>query len=341
MTMQVVFRADGGADVGAGHIQRCRALAQALVLSGSNCLFASTPESQTLLPEDACRQFTWTDVQPDADAQAVGRSVSRLVDWLVVDHYGLDAKFEQSARAWAKRIMVIDDVPGRQHDCDLLLDQNQTNEKAWRNLVPPMAAVLAGPRYALLRREVSDVIAARGARQSRVVLVFGASDPHSMTERLLPSVVEALPDSWTLDVVAGPANTRHETLRAMCASLGAEFHHAPRDIVAIFAQSRIAITAGGSTCWELCALGVPILVVVDSNNQEGVAFTVTSAGAGVPFRGSDADMAQKLARSVRELVADPERQKRMGQVGRSLVDGQGPRRVVDAMLAKAQKEVAT
>jgi len=337
MTTRVLFRADGGSTVGAGHMQRCRALAQALVSSGANCAFASTPESRAMLPQDAIRQFSWNDVAPGDNAEAIGRSVGGSVDWLVVDHYGLGDEFERPARRWAKKIMVVDDVPLRRHDCDLLLDQNQTDEKSWRGLVPPAAAVLAGPRYALLRREIADAMMDNRHAGSRAVLTLGAADPHHITERLLPAVKQALPPSWTLDVIAGPANIRCEVLQDMCGKLGAAFHHAPRDLAAIFARASIAITAGGSTCWEFAALGVPMVIVVESDDQRKVAATVTGAGAGVPAGDCDRDIEQRLARAVRDLAADPQRQEQMSRAGRRLVDGEGPRRVAEVMLASIRK----
>ena len=321
-------------------MQRCRALGQTLVASGVECSFASTPESRTALPDEAQRLFAWIDVARDADARAVGLSAGGSADWLVVDHYGLDYTFERAARSWAQQVMVIDDLP-RPHDCDLLLDQNQNDEKRWCGLVSAEAKVLAGPRYALLRRDICDAIVARPEPQPRAIMVFGAADPRRLTERLLPAVAKALPSSWALDVITGPVNMRHEKLREMCKSLNAAFYHAPRDIAAKFARSRLAVTAGGSTCWEFAALGVPMVIVIDSNDQEIVGVTAANAGAGVSVGSSEDNVDARVAQAVSDLIEDRQRLRAMSLAGRKLVDGQGPRRVADAMLnSVAKNEVA-
>lgn len=316
-------------------MQRCRALAEALASCGAACSFASARGSRSTLPDEAQRLFAWIDVERDDDAQVVGRSVGGSADWLVVDHYALGWAFERTARSWANQIMVIDDMP-RPHDCDLLLDQNQNDERPWRSLISAEAKILAGPRYALLRRDISDAIGCPG-RQPRAVMVFGSADPRRSTEYLLPVIAKSLPDSWTLDVIAGPMNVRHEKLREMCRRLGADFHHAPTEIAKIFARSSLAVTAGGSTCWELAALGVPMVIVIESDNQKVVGMTVTNAGAGVAVSSNEGEADAQIACSVRDLTAEPRRLLAMSVAGRKLVDGLGPRRVIDEMLHQARK----
>ena len=176
--MQVVFRADGGADIGAGHIQRCRALAQALVSSGANCLFASTPESQP-----CCRRMLAANLPGLTSSRTPMRKPSAVASagrwtgwWWTTTGWTPNSNgppVPGPSASWSSMM-----CPGAQHDCDILLDQNQTDEKTWREIVPPMAAVLAGPRYACCAGKFQMPWRHAANPNRAAVLVFGASDPH-------------------------------------------------------------------------------------------------------------------------------------------------------------------
>lgn len=67
----------------------------------------------------------WLGTSQAADAQKTLQALSAQTwDWLVVDHYALDARWESALRGMVRRILVIDDLADRVHDCDVLLDQN-------------------------------------------------------------------------------------------------------------------------------------------------------------------------------------------------------------------------
>ena len=97
----------------------------------------------------------WLDVDWQTDAaQTLTALQVEPVGWLVVDHYALDSRWERELRPTCRRLMVIDDLADRSHDCDLLLDQNLGREAAdYAGLVPPDSMILVGPKYALLRPE--------------------------------------------------------------------------------------------------------------------------------------------------------------------------------------------
>ena len=123
---QAVFRADASPEIGGGHVMRCLALAEALEATGGwRCGFATRPESGAMVPSIrtlGCDPLELVGPAGD-EPQALAGGWPGGCDLLVVDHHRREARFERACRPWARRIMVIDDLADRHHDCDLLLDQ--------------------------------------------------------------------------------------------------------------------------------------------------------------------------------------------------------------------------
>ena len=174
--MHIVFRTDASLQIGTGHVMRCLTLAQALLERGAQCSFicrehpgnlidlirqrgflvyALRCDQDWVVQENTPSHAGWlgADWQADAEESKVG-AAKTAIDWLIVDHYALDRRWEHAMRAHCRHIMVIDDLADRPHDCDLLLDQNLgRNLKDYDGLLEGKAKTLIGPQYALLRHE--------------------------------------------------------------------------------------------------------------------------------------------------------------------------------------------
>ena len=173
---QIAFRTDASDQIGTGHFMRCLTLADGLKQRGAQICFVSChlPEQlrsilvakghefvlldsvQNALALDELAHAHWLGGTQAEDAADTIRALSdRILDWLVVDHYALDFRWESALRQTAKKIMVIDDIADRQHDCDVLLDQNfyADMQTRYTGKVPSHCRLLLGPRYALLRDE--------------------------------------------------------------------------------------------------------------------------------------------------------------------------------------------
>ncbi|RME63691.1 MAG: UDP-2,4-diacetamido-2,4,6-trideoxy-beta-L-altropyranose hydrolase, partial [Alphaproteobacteria bacterium] len=171
--MRAAFRVDASRAIGTGHVGRCLTLAAALRDAGGDALFLCRAHDGHLnakieeagfpvlsLPkrndtDDDLAHSHWLGATQADDAKAsIAALAGHRIDWLVVDHYGLDARWESALRRHAHRILAIDDLADRSHDCDLLLDQNFFLDAASRydGLLPDHCRPLLGPRYAVLRR---------------------------------------------------------------------------------------------------------------------------------------------------------------------------------------------
>jgi UDP-2,4-diacetamido-2,4,6-trideoxy-beta-L-altropyranose hydrolase len=331
----VLLRCDGSPEIGMGHLMRCRALAAAFAALGWRHRFAVTGESAALLAESDPIVVPAGLDGACAVAQAV---TANKVDCLVVDHYGLEGRFEAAARGSAGTLLVIDDLADRPHACDLLADANPERVAAdYAHLTDAGTRLLLGPRYALLRGEFARRRPAtpRRARPvaERLLITLGGVDWDNASQWVLETLphVEGPPLNTLL--VVGPANPHRQVLAALAPALGVEIAVDPPDLAGLMLAADIAIAAPSTSFWELACLGVPALLLMTADNQRLVARAAENAGTAIVLGENHHVDARKLAAAVTALAADPARRQRLSDAGRNLVDGSGAARVADAVAA--------
>lgn len=305
---RLVIRADANPRIGTGHVMRCLALAQAWCDAGGAATFVCAE-----LPEALEQRLRGEGMEVVRGTEIVE------ADWVVLDGYQFTVADQ---RAVAGRLLVIDDhAHAAEYAADLVLDQNLGASPAD---YATTARLLLGPRYALLRREFRQGRAhERIIGDGRNVLVtLGGADPDDVTTR----VVEAL-QGMNVDarVVVGASNP-HDVPGAL---------RNVTNMPELMAWADVAISAAGSTSWELAFFGLPSLVVALAENQRPVAERLDAAGVARTLGWH----AEVTPRSIREalasLLADRDARAEMSQRGRALVDGEGASRVVAEMLAPA------
>lgn len=341
--MRVALRADASTLLGAGHVMRCLALADELRRQGAATQFVCRRQAGDLselieahghplirLPAEAA--------DPRADAEQCLAALDP-VDWLVVDHYRLDAVWETALRAKARRILAIDDLADRRHDCDLLLDQNYRPEAQTRyaGLLPPACVGLYGPRYALLRPEFAArraVALRRDGTVRRILVFFGGADAEGVSLKALEALRQLSRPEIAVDVVVGRANPHLTQIDTACRALpGAVLHVQSDDMAGLMAKTDLAIGAGGTASWERCCLGLPCLTLGIAENQYGPAAALAEAGAQLYLGPAAAVGSTRLAALLDQVIGLPEWLRHMASQAMALVDGRGTARVASRLLA--------
>lgn len=356
----VIFRADASLTMGAGHVMRCLTLADGLKARGPECVFICREHPGNLLDMIRARGFAahalpmggegdsvegspahaaWLGATREADAeQCLALLDGRAIDWLVVDHYALDARWERRLRPACRKLMVIDDLADRPHDCDLLLDQNLGRRpEDYADRVPGHCRILAGPVYALLRPEFAALreysLARRAApRLERLLISLGGVDKDNVTGRVLEALKDCvLTDGLRITVVMGARAPWIEEVRSLARGMpwATEVRVDVNDMAGLMADSDLAIGAAGGTAWERACLGLPCLLLVLADNQRPGAEALGVAGGVIPLDGGPA-LAGEL-RLALERFLDPARLRDMGIAISRVADGLGVGRVVRAM----------
>jgi UDP-2,4-diacetamido-2,4,6-trideoxy-beta-L-altropyranose hydrolase len=353
--MRVAFRTDVSSQIGTGHFMRCLALADELkkqrvqirfvsrdlsahlrdMLDAKDmeCVSLSTSFGQEL--GDELAHSDWLGNSQAQDAQATTQALAdHMWDWVVVDHYALDVRWESAIRASTKKIMVIDDLADREHGCDVLLDQNFYVDMLTRynGKVPEHCQLLLGPRYALLReefRKFREQLKPRTGAIKRILVSFGGVDAGNytgLTLEALTTVSAALP----VEVIIGAQHPYREQIQHECARVGYTCYVQTARMAELMAEADLAIGAGGTAMWERCCLGLPSIVLCVADNQRkqivdaaesGLLYTLTSAN----------NLLEMIGHHINSLLENPTLLKLISNTGMKMVDGKGATRAVRAM----------
>lgn len=270
-----------------------------------------------------------------ADADWLADTAAAMgADWVVTDGYGFDADYQQRVHAADACQLVVDDYGHSERYCaELVLNQNLSATAAMYRERSAHTRLLLGPDYAMLRREFSATPphAAPADRASRLLVTMGAADPHNTTARILAGIALVDDAALRVRVVVGPSNPRAAELRAQLNDSRIVLVDASQNMAEHMAWADMAVTAAGSTTYELCCMGVPSLVVVLADNQQPVARSLGQAGAAVELGWHHALTADAVATAIVALCPDRERRQALARHGRQLVDGRGCDRVVAAL----------
>ncbi len=279
----------------------------------------------------------WLGVSQERDAaETIAALTEAKPDWLVVDHYGLDAEWEERVRSHVVKLMVIDDRTDRRHDCDVLLNQNYSTDGGERSarLVGPACMLLSGPRYALLREEYlarRRLRRQRDGRIRRVLVFFGGSDPANMTSLALGVLSAPEFSRWECDVVVGANHPNRKAIEEQASGRPLTTVHGPREHLADFMmQADLAIGAVGTTTWERMCLGLPTVAISIADNQRPVSEALATAGL-IKYVGHMSD-ANSLSRALRELTNSEGWLTDTSATNEIVVDGLGLPRVVETLL---------
>ncbi len=289
---------------------RCLTLAKALHARGAKCTFICREHEGHLIEKIRQEGFAcvaiaksteihgmddtngpvlahanWLRASWQHDAQQTIQALgAKRVDWLVVDHYALDKRWEESLRSYARKIMVIDDLADRHHDCDLLLDQNLAAnfETRYQHLLPGHCATLLGPQYALLQHEYAELhprTPPRTGQVKRILVFFGGANQQNLTGRTVSAFLKLKRDDIKLDVVVSSNSPHAAEIQEQAQShANITVHDALPTLAPLIMQADLAIGASGVTSWERCCLGLPSLVITLAENQKPIAAELNERG---------------------------------------------------------------
>lgn len=355
--MDVAFRVDASRQIGTGHFMRCLTLADGLRECGvrvrfvsrqmpdhlEKLLMAAGHELARLHPPGAAgadagiRHAGWLGTSQERDADDTVAVLSgRRWDWMVVDHYSLDARWETTVRAAAGQIAAIDDIADRAHDCDLLLDQNMhpRSEQRYAGKVPGRGTLLLGPRYALLRKEfrtARESLRVRGPDIGRILVFFGGADASDRTSGAVEALAGLGLPFLKADVVVGLSHPNRDRIAAQCSRHGYLLHVQTEHMAELIAAADLGIGAGGSATWERCCLGLATLAFCTADNQREQLEAAACAGLVYAPAVTDSDWIGAVRRHVMTLIENPPLRQALSAAGMRSVDGLGTMRMLEAL----------
>lgn len=311
--MKIVIRADASLQIGTGHVMRCLTLAEALKNQGAEIEFICRAHEGHLLERIAQQGFKthallnskiiagsepkvevrklqgrekiygvkWLGSTQQEDAvQCKPILNATKPDWLIIDHYAIDQRWHSWLKGTYKKLMVIDDLADRKHQCELLLDQTYGRQaKEYTELVPEKCQMLLGSKYALLRPEFAQWRGYSLQRRAKpefkkLLITMGGVDPDNVTGQILKALKRcSIPQEVEITAVLGATAPHLESVKRQAETMPykTQVKANVSNMAEIMANSDVAIGAAGATTWERCCLGLPSLQIVLADNQKTIA----------------------------------------------------------------------
>ena len=353
--LRIAFRTDANEMIGTGHFMRCLTLADELSLQGSDICFVSRglpahlrlmlderqiplhvlPALVSVKSMDELQHAHWLGTSQAHDAQQTIHMVgTNKLDWLVIDHYALDRRFETLLRSVTKNILVIDDLADRVHDCDLLVDQNfySNQEIRYQGIVPSHCQMLLGPTYALLRPEFKEArqrMKFRSGEVRNILVFFGGVDADNNTGKAL-EILTGLQLNIEMNVVIGEQHPNRIEIEKVCELHQFNCHVQTSQMATLMSKADLAIGAGGTTVWERFCLGLPSFCIATAENQKQQLNDLQLAG----YVNSEAEgelSTLALTNFLDNMSSQPALLTRLSEKVATLVDGSGSTKTAAAI----------
>jgi UDP-2,4-diacetamido-2,4,6-trideoxy-beta-L-altropyranose hydrolase len=334
-----MVRCDASVAAGTGHVMRCLALSQAWMDAGGQTGYvcAALPQALAARISEENIAIRKLECEPGSSqdlADTIRQARAVRADWIVVDGYHFGPEYQRALAETGLKVILIDDGGAAHQYADFVVNQNLYADESLYPSRAPHTRLLLGCEFALLRREFWEWRARdREVRsEARNVLVtLGGADAKNTSLSVLNALIRTRKTCLEVTVLTGSANPHEDSIRRLveASTIPIRVEHAVSDMPSRMAWADVAISAAGSTTWELLFMGLPSLLVTQAENQQPIARAVGLAGAAVTL---DADHFENWSSTIVRVVEDAALRGHLSRVGRGLVDGWGAHRVVREVL---------
>lgn len=337
----LIIRVDASPQIGMGHLMRCLALAQAWKDAGGRVMFITVYEgddSLQRLREEGFGIYLLGYAYPNPADWNVTKEFlfGHSNAWVVLDGYHFDESYQRWIKESGHRLLAIDDLADLKHYyADIVLNQNLTAEQLHYSC-EPYTQLLLGTCYALLRREFLGWKSWKrevSETAQRVLVTLGGGDPENHTLKVIEALQKVDVANLEAKVVIGVSNPHADILGEAVkkSHIAIDLIRNAADMPQLMAWADVAVSAGGSTVWELAFMGLPSIILVWADNQRDVAKELDTAGV-VLNLGWCADVTSAdIAEALLLLLKGKNLRVGMALQGQELVDGGGAERVVNFM----------
>jgi len=309
--MKIFIRADGGEEIGLGHIMRTLVLAMKLKINHSItyiCLNYKGFEKGIAVIENS--KLNVVKIQKEKEV------FNYSGDLIIVDKYSLDKEYYKNLKSFYKKVVSIDDNNELDfYYSDIVINQNLYAPKLQYNC-SSTTELLLGSRYALLRDEFVDERPIVIRKEIKDILVtLGGSDRNNITEKVIKELIDS---RYKLHIIVGNGFTSFNELKKYSGENITLYRKVKMSKV--MKKCDFAISAYGSTIYELCYLGLPSLGIISADNQKRLGEELNSNGIVDKF------IFGKIESQIKDM--NYEKRVKLSKAMRSIVDGKGAERVL-------------
>lgn len=340
----LVIRADADAQIGNGHLMRCFAFAEYCKAIAKKITFITSCNNEVLLTRLQTNGFYVERLKKSYPNPEDWKVVSRILAddssaWIVLDGYHFDSSYQLRIKDEGHPLIVVDDMNHLHHYyADILLNQNIGAENL-KYSCEPYSHLLLGTRYVILRREF---LTWKGWKREtpqiarKLMVTLGGSDPNNVTLKIIQTLTKLKISGLHVKVVAGPSHSQISTLHkaANHADFPVEIFHNAQKMADLMAWADLAISAAGTTCWEMAFMGVPFATIILAKNQEKIAEGLDNASAAINLGWHSELTSGVITDCLLNLIGNKDKRTELILNGNKLVDGLGVERVLNQMVIK-------
>ena len=332
-----MIRADATPTMGAGHMMRCIALAEAWKRNNGHVLFVSAASVPFALQRIRREGFELELLRAEAGSwedATLSKAIAeaRQARWMAIDGYHFGEDYLNTVGAKGSKLLLIDDVGRRSANADVILNQNLHASATMYPKRHNKTSLLLGTRFAMLRQEFAgghpEQVRPIPQIATKILVTLGGGTQTTALNEVVKAVGTLGSEIEVAVVHCEPLNAQRLE-RSACI----RFLAMVDDMSSVMVWADIAISAAGSTCWELCRFGVPAILIDLADNQRRIGCGLHSMGITMHIPWERADAAA-ISHALRELIPDEKRRREMSEKGMALVDGKGSQRVVAALRAR-------
>ncbi len=324
--MKLTIITEGGLIDGLGHIQRCLAISQAFEETGIKSEFIINGDNSVkeVLKERKFRIVNWLK---DRDTVLVSIRKSEIV---IVDSYRGDIDFYRKLSLRAGVPVYIDDNKRLGYPQGIVVNSG-IHAPSLKYPARDKTTYLLGPQYALLRKPFWEIGEKKINDEVKSIMVTtGGCDPANV----MPKIVGCLRTKYPLikkSIIIGNSfgnigEIKKQTDKITKLIYFPDAENMKKQMI----RSDIAISAGGQTLCELARMGVPTIAFCQAENQRPHLEAWQNEGF-IEYAGEVNNLEGRILRAFDQFLSRKERFRR-SRKGMELVDGQGTRRIRDALL---------
>ena len=334
----ILFKIESNKEIGTGHLMRCLTLANALRDSGNSVYFLLNDTDRSSINLIKKMRFNIiflknqkrNNISILEDAFLTKKNIEKNnleSSYLVIDNYKIDKKWEVILRKTVKKIILIDDMANREHDCDVLIDQNyfiKNMANRYSKLVPKKCKLFLGPKFAIIRPEFLVLKKKVKIRNSlkKILISFGGTDPTNETMKILKIIKKSKFNNIKFIIISGRLNAHKTEIKNICKKFkNIVFYSHTKKIADIMLDVDLSFGGGGTTTWERCFVELPTIATILTKNQKAIVESMTKIGCMMNL-GS----AKKLTKNDYENALDSINSKKltkMSQACEKFIDGKG------------------
>jgi UDP-2,4-diacetamido-2,4,6-trideoxy-beta-L-altropyranose hydrolase len=340
--MNLLLRVDASIQIGTGHVMRCLALAQVWQDTQGQPIFIMAnfvPALEERIKSEGMEVVhLTTEPGSSEDAQETAALAHQFeAIWVVVDGYHFSAEYQKNIKSSGLRLLFIDDYGhAENYYADLVFNQNISANEQWYQNREPYTQLLLGTRYALLRREFWQW---RGWQRTippiakKVLVTLGGADPDNVTLKVIQALQLVEVEELEAVVVVGGSNPHYETLEMAVqnSQFPIRLHRNVTNMPELMAWADVAISSGGSTCWELAFMGLPSILLILAENQRAIAQKLANLSQTVNLGWHQNIPSPNIAEKISLLLQSAKERTKIIEVRQQIVDGKGVSRIIKSL----------